>query len=272
MPLRRLQVGGIASEGGGADRNTSFSCRGVWLKTRRRHGCHGITPAHLWSCGEADCRFNVDSVDTAGLWSSVVSTKASIHRSMPTSSCTRTVAEMASPWPSGPKPSFVLPLTLMRSSVAAEARRDVRAHLRGGWADARSGAEDRAVEVDDLGSFSGHHGPEALEELDAAGVLVGGVVFGEVVAERADGEGAGERVDDRVGDDVSVRVGVEAVSKSGNSTPPRTVRKPGIQAVDVVAPADSDIGLTRQRRVAVPGRVWSAYRSFGREFADAAGC
>ena len=120
---------------------------------------------------------------------------------------------------------------------------------------------------------SRHHRPEALEELDAAGVLVGRIVLGEVVAERADGQRAGERVDDRVGDDVSVGVRVEAAREVGELDAAEDGRVARVEAVDVVAPADSDLGHASAGDCEVRDGVWSAYRSSRRQVReDPAGC
>ena len=119
---------------------------------------------------------------------------------------------------------------------------------------------------------SGHHGPEAVEELDAAGVLVGGVVLGEVVAERADREGAGERVDDRVGDDVSVGVRVEAVREVGELDAAEHGRIARVQAVDVVAPADPDFGHASAEDRGARAEFGQRTGRRRAKFADAAGC
>ena len=100
-----------------------------------------------------------------------------------------------------------------------------------------------------------HHRTEAVEELDAAGVLVRWVVLGEVVAERADRERAGQRVDDRVRDDVAVRVRVEAAREVGELDAGQDGRVPGVEAVDVVAPADSDLVASGMNRRLPPDLV-----------------
>ena len=122
------------------------------------------------------------------------------------------------------------------------------AHLLGGGADPRGSAEDGAVEVGDFGALAVHHWAEPREKLDAARVLVRRIVFREVVAKRPDRERAGERVDDRVGDHISVGVRVESVGKVGELNPAEHRRTAGIQAVDVIAPADAN----HEQRVGYP--------------------
>jgi hypothetical protein len=113
-----------------------------------------------------------------------------------------------------------------------------------------------------------HPGSEAREELDAAGVLVGRVVLGEVIAKRPNRECAGEGVDDRVGDDVSVRVCVEPVREVGEVDAAEHGSAARMEPVKVVAPTDpkhasmaiwrgGDVEIRRAADGIAAGRAWS---------------
>ena len=144
-----------------------------------RRGSPCSPPATPWSARQTSARLREVRPRREG---------PDIDPEKPARSCTSTVADIASPRPSGPNPVVCLSFNVDPVLVATQAIADVAAHLLGDGADSWGGAEDGAVEVDDFGMLPVHHRAEAREP-NAARVLVRRIVLGEVVAKRADREG-----------------------------------------------------------------------------------